>query len=104
MKSKWYIPANTAVTPYTVDVTPESAGWAESSLHVVDLDDVESVSRRTGDSEAMILPLSGGGTVTCDGETFELAPRASVFDGPADMVYLGINQARSGPEPAITLR
>ena len=93
MKSKWYIPANTAVTPYTVDVTPESAGWAESSLHVVDLDDVESVSRRTGDSEAMILPLSGGGTVTCDGETFELAPRASVFDGPADMVYLGINQA-----------
>ena len=92
MKSKWYIPANTAVTPYTVDVTPESAGWAESSLHVVDLDDVESVSRRTGDSEVMILPLSGGGTVTCDGATFELAPRASVFDGPADMVYLGINQ------------
>lgn len=95
MKSKWYIPANTAVTPYTVDVTPESAGWAESSLHVVDLDDVESVSRRTGDSEVMILPLSGGGTVTCDGETFELASRASVFDGPADMVYLGINQAYS---------
>ena len=93
MKSKWYIPANTAVTPYTVDVTPESAGWAESSLHVVDLDDVESVSRRTGDSEVMILPLSGGGRITCDGETFELAPRASVFDGPADMVYLGINQA-----------
>ena len=93
MKSKWYIPANTAVTPYTVDVTPESAGWAESSLHIVDLDDVESVSRRTGDSEVMILPLSGGGTVTCDGETFELAPRASVFDGPADMVYLGINQS-----------
>ncbi|QIV83801.1 5-deoxy-glucuronate isomerase [Mycolicibacterium frederiksbergense] len=95
MKSKWYIPANTAVTPYTVDVTPESAGWAESSLHVVDLDDAESVTRRTGDSEVMILPLSGGGTVTCDGETFELSPRASVFDGPADMVYLGIKQAYS---------
>jgi 5-deoxy-glucuronate isomerase len=93
VKSKWYIPANTATTPYTVDVTPESAGWAESSLHVVDLDDVESVSRRTGDSEVMILPLSGGGTVTCDGEAFELASRASVFDGPADMVYLGIHQA-----------
>ena len=41
----------------------------------------------------MILPLAGGGTVECDGETFELAPRASVFDGPADMVYLGIDQS-----------
>ena len=49
----------------------------------------------------MILPLAGGGTVDCDGETFELSPRASVFDGPADMVYLGIDQtlhpARGGP-------
>ena len=26
-------------------------------------------------------------------ETFELSRRASVFDGPADMVYLGIEQA-----------
>lgn len=95
MKSKWYIPANTAVTPYTVDVTPESAGWAESSLHVVDLDDAESVTRQTGDSEVMILPLAGGGTVSCGGETFELSPRATVFDGPSDMVYLGINQAYS---------
>ena len=40
----------------------------------------------------MILPLAGGGTVECDGETFELSPRASVFDGPADMVYIGIEQ------------
>ena len=40
----------------------------------------------------MILPLAGGGTVEGDGETFELSPRASVFDGPADMVYIGIDQ------------
>ncbi len=91
MKSKWYIPAGTATAPYTVDVTPESAGWAESSLHVLDLD-AGSVTRSTGDSEVMILPLAGGGTVGCDGQTFELSPRASVFDGPADMVYVGIDQ------------
>ena len=30
----------------------------------------------------MILPLAGGGTVECGDETFELSPRASVFDGP----------------------
>jgi 5-deoxy-glucuronate isomerase len=37
----------------------------------------------------MILPLSGHGTVESENETFELSPRASVFDGPADMVYIG---------------
>ncbi|MGW0160600.1 5-deoxy-glucuronate isomerase [Mycobacterium sp. NPDC003323] len=92
MNSKWYVPAGSATAPLTVDVTPESAGWAESSLHVVDLDAAGSVTRSTGATEVMILPLSGGGTVSCDGATFELSPRASVFDGPADMVYIGIDQ------------
>ncbi|WP_458316677.1 5-deoxy-glucuronate isomerase [Mycolicibacterium brisbanense] len=92
MQDKLYIPANSATAPYTVDITPESAGWAESSLHVVDLDRTESITRSTGDTEVMILPLAGGGTVDCGDETFELSPRASVFDGPADMVYLGTDQ------------
>ncbi|MDT7755577.1 MAG: hypothetical protein QOH27_1475, partial [Mycobacterium sp.] len=30
MHSKLYIPARTAMLPFTVDVTPESAGWTES--------------------------------------------------------------------------
>ena len=41
MLSKYYIPARSATLPYTVDVTPESAGWAESSLQV--LEDRKSV-------------------------------------------------------------
>lgn len=92
MNGKWYIPARSATAPYTVDVTPQSAGWAESSLLVVDLDLDGSVTRSTGDDEVMILPLSGGGSVQAGDDTFELSPRASVFDGPADMVYLGIDQ------------
>ena len=47
----------------------------------------------TDDIEVMILPLAGGGTVQCGDETFELSPRASVFDGPADMVYIGTAQS-----------
>jgi len=47
----------------------------------------------TGDTEVMILPLAGSGTVECDGEAFELSPRASVFDGPADMVYVGTGRS-----------
>ncbi|ANI40942.1 5-deoxy-glucuronate isomerase [Mycolicibacterium vaccae] len=95
MRSKLYIPAGSADAPFAVAITPEDAGWAESSLHVVDLSSdaaAGSVSLTTGDNEVMILPLAGGGSVECDGRSFELSPRASVFDGPADMVYLGIGQ------------
>ncbi|MCV7225432.1 5-deoxy-glucuronate isomerase [Mycolicibacterium komossense] len=94
MHSKLYIPARSAAAPWTVDVTPESAGWTESSLQVVELDGAhaQSLSLSTGDTEVMILPLAGGGSVHCGATTFELSPRASVFDGPADMVYIGIDQ------------
>ncbi|MGB3482855.1 MAG: 5-deoxy-glucuronate isomerase [Mycobacterium sp.] len=90
MHSKLYIPARSAAPPYTVDVTPASAGWTESSLQVLEL--TGSIDLHTGDTEVMILPLAGGGAIECNWTTFKLSPRASVFDGPADMVYLGVNQ------------
>ena len=74
MHSKLYIPARSAALPFTVDVTPESAGWSESSLQVLELDESQSAELGTGDTEVMILPLTGGGTVECDGETHLLAP------------------------------
>ena len=92
MHSKYYIPARSATPPYTVDVTPESAGWTESSLKVVELESLRELTLDTGDTEVMILPLSGHGAVESGSETFELSPRASVFDGPADMVYIGTVQ------------
>jgi 5-deoxy-glucuronate isomerase len=91
MHSKYYIPARSATAPYTVDVTPESAGWTESSLRVVEPE--SDLTLETGDTEVMILPLSGQGSVAADGETFELSLRTSVFDGPADMVYIGTGQS-----------
>ena len=92
MHSKYYIPARSAQLPFTVDVTPESAGWAESSLQVLELDDSQTAELHTSDTEVMILPLVGGGRVDAGGQSFELAHRSSVFHGPADMVYLGIDQ------------
>jgi 5-deoxy-glucuronate isomerase len=91
MHSKYYIPARSAAAPYTVDVTPESAGWTESSLRVVELG--PDLTLDTGDTEVMILPLAGQGSVAVGGEVFELSLRASVFDGPADMVYIGTGQS-----------
>ena len=92
MNSTLYVPAGSAPAPFTVAITPEDAGWSESSLHVVDLGDGGEVSMSTGETEVMILPLAGAATVECGGEAFALSPRVSVFDGPADMVYLGIGQ------------
>jgi 5-deoxy-glucuronate isomerase len=92
MHSKYYIPAGSATAPYTVDITPESAGWSESSLQVVQLES-QDLALETGQTEVMILPLAGGGAVVCNHEEFELSPRASVFDGPADMVYVGTDNA-----------
>jgi 5-deoxy-glucuronate isomerase len=91
MHSKYYIPAHSATAPFTVDVTPESAGWTESSLQVVELE--ADLTLDTGDIEVMILPLSGQGSVAVGDEVFELSLRASVFDGPADMVYIGTGQS-----------
>jgi len=89
MHSKYYIPARSATPPYTVDITPESAGWTEASLKVVELALMQELTLSTGDTEVMILPLAGHGAIESDNEMFELSPRASVFDGPADMVYIG---------------
>ena len=67
MNSKLYIPANSADAPFTVAITPEDAGWAESSLHVVDLGDGGAVSLATDGTEVMILPLAGAAILLVGG-------------------------------------
>ena len=92
MNSSYYIPAGSAAAPYTVDVTPESAGWTDPACRSsTSTTPGGEVTRDTTGIEVMIVPLAGGGSVEADGEIFDLAPRASVFDGPADMVYIGLD-------------
>ncbi|GAC66712.1 5-deoxy-glucuronate isomerase [Gordonia soli] len=89
MNSKYYIPAGSASAPYAVDVTPESAGWTESSLWTVELAAGASVTRSSGGNEIIVVPLAGSADVSSGGITFTLAGRASVFDGPSDFAYVG---------------
>ncbi|WP_128979010.1 5-deoxy-glucuronate isomerase [Streptomyces roseicoloratus] len=84
-----HVPAGTAGRgPYAVDIDPERAGWTHSSLRVLDLPPGGSHEFRTGDSEWVVLPLSGGGTVRVEGENLELVGRASPFDGVSDFAYV----------------
>ncbi|WP_406630609.1 5-deoxy-glucuronate isomerase [Amycolatopsis sp. WGS_07] len=72
--------------PFSLIITPESAGWGFSGLRILELDGTETFS--TGDAETLVLPLSGSCSVSVDGVTFELAGRAGVFDAVTDFAYL----------------
>jgi 5-deoxy-glucuronate isomerase len=64
-------------------------GWRSTGLRVAALDG-GSASLPAGGLERMVVPLSGAFTVTVGEERFDLAGRDSVFDGPTDVVYLGV--------------
>jgi 5-deoxy-glucuronate isomerase len=87
--STYYRPAgSTAEGPYDTVVTPESAGWGYSGLKVLALEPSGTATFQTGDAEALVLPLSGSCTVTCDGEIFEVQGRRNVFSRVTDFVYV----------------
>ena len=48
---------------YVLDIDPERAGWERSSLRVLELEPGGVHTLVTGESEWIILPLSGGCTV-----------------------------------------
>jgi 5-deoxy-glucuronate isomerase len=82
-------PAGTASAgPYALEVTPESAGWAHSSLRVLDLPAGGRHTVETGPDEFVVVPLAGGLVLSCDGETLTLTGRTGVFAGPTDFAYL----------------
>ncbi|MCM3266624.1 MULTISPECIES: 5-deoxy-glucuronate isomerase [Streptomyces] len=93
MTSPYHLPAGKAADgPYTVHVSPETAGWGHSHLRVLDLPAGGSHTFDTRDSEWIVLPLAGACTVTVDDDsgahTFDLAGRTGVFDAVSDFAYV----------------
>jgi 5-deoxy-glucuronate isomerase len=76
-----------AKQPYSLEVTPEIAGWDFGGLRVLELAANERVELDTGEDEMIVLPLNGGCIVVCDGEQFALAGRDSVFSRVTDFAY-----------------
>ena len=90
MSAAHYLPADsTGEHPYSVVVTPETAGWRETSLWVADLRPGDTLPGNSADNEIMVVPLAGSLSVRCGDEEFRLAGRKSVFDGPTDFAYIG---------------
>jgi 5-deoxy-glucuronate isomerase len=74
-------------------VDPAEAGWAYSGLRVLELAAGGSMSFDTGADEMLVLPLSGGCTVSCDGAAATLDGRPSVLSGPTDFGYLPVGSS-----------
>ncbi|HVL83936.1 MAG TPA: 5-deoxy-glucuronate isomerase [Pseudonocardia sp.] len=79
---------SSAQAPFSLVVTPESAGWGHSSLRVLELPAGGSVTFATGADETVVLPLAGAAAVACDGQLFELVGRRSVFSRVTDFAYV----------------
>jgi 5-deoxy-glucuronate isomerase len=91
-KDGLYLPAgSTADGVWDLVVTPESAGWGYSSLRVLTVAPGQVVEFATGDSEWIVLPLTGAVDVTLGDGTFALVGRENVFAGVTDTAYLPID-------------
>jgi 5-deoxy-glucuronate isomerase len=84
-----HVPAGSAASaPYALSIGPDRAGWEYSALRVLELPPGGSHLLTAGDSEWIVLPLTGGCTVHTQGGIFELQGRESVFGGVSDFAYV----------------
>jgi len=69
-------------------------GWAHTGLKVAELAPGQTVDLEATNEERIIVPLSGEYFTACvDGQDYVLTGRTSVFAGPSDVLYSGINTA-----------
>lgn len=78
----------TAEGPFSLVVTPKTAGWGYSSLRIAELAADGAVTWSTGEDETIVLPLSGACVVECEGQRFALEGRRSVFSRVTDFAYV----------------
>ncbi|MBG6085267.1 5-deoxy-glucuronate isomerase [Zhihengliuella flava] len=97
--TEWIYPTGTAAQgPWFCslgahDSTTHVAGWQHTGLRVGDVGAGESVTLEAAAEERIIVPLSGDYTVSVNGTEYVLAGRRSVFHGPADVLYTGIDRS-----------
>ena len=89
MDGKLHLPHGaTAEGAFSLQVTPEQAGWAFSGLRVLELAPGASHSLHSGADELLVLPLAGGCVVECESRRFELTGRDDVFARVTDFAYV----------------
>lgn len=93
--NEWFYPKGTLSQGGWESVVDGSLpGWTHTGLRTASLGDGVAVTLESGDVERMILPLVGSAVVNwatgSEKGSVMLEGRASVFDGPTDVVYVGV--------------
>ncbi|MDP4332402.1 5-deoxy-glucuronate isomerase [Curtobacterium sp. A7_M15] len=90
----WFIPAGSRPEAGWTDVVDGRVpGWAHTGLRTGALRDGGELRLPSDAVERIVVPLAGSFTVAYDGTTQALDGRASVFEGPTDVLYLGSGTA-----------
>lgn len=93
---RWFFPRGDLTRDgWQTVVDGDLAGWQHTGLRIGELRDGVSSTLAAGGVERMVVPLAGDVVIEWSDDrggsgTVELAGRASVFDGPADVAYLGV--------------
>jgi 5-deoxy-glucuronate isomerase len=86
-EGSWDVSLGTSDSALTVN------GWAHTGLKVATLAAGAAVDLPAAGEERIVVPLSGSFTAAVDGQNFQLAGRASVFNGPSDVLYTGTGKS-----------
>lgn len=104
--TEWIYPAGSAadgdwsISLGAHDSAVEVEGWAHTGLKVAQLAPRQILELPPAAEERIVVPLSGNSfSATVDGQQYRLAGRESVFAGPADVLYTGINTTLSLTAP-----
>ena len=92
LRNEWFHPRGSLAREGWESVVDATIpGWQHTGIRVAALSG-GPVELPAGDVERIVIPLSGEFQVDHDGSTTKLEGRASVFDGPTDVVYVGAGQ------------
>jgi 5-deoxy-glucuronate isomerase len=84
-----FVPRGSAAdAEHVLAIDPKRAGWTYSSLRIVELPPGGGHTLLAGDSEWIVLPLSGGCTVHVEDQVFQLLGREDVFASVTDFAYV----------------
>ncbi|GAA2515266.1 MAG: 5-deoxy-glucuronate isomerase [Kocuria sp.] len=94
----WFYPAGTAAqAPWDLSIGGHDSrldvpGWEHTGLRTVTLGS-EPVTLEAAAEERIVIPLEGDVAAVVAGESYELDGRESVFHGPTDVLYTGVQKS-----------
>ena len=94
--ANWFYPAGTAADgPWDLSLGTYSStttvdGWKHTGIKTATFTD-QPLTLAATPEERIIVPLTGDVSATVHGTTYHLAGRPSVFHGPTDVLYTGVN-------------